>query len=305
MSSCDSDGGLLICEEDLDNLNRPYTFSAQGTKRVFTYIMTPWRHCRPAVMSLVLLAAVLLIVDISLGLHYNKLKGARLPLDDKESVSNELTKLQDTYKAAVETMKVHKKELESEKSRQTQTNWEFEHQMRRSTNYENQLVKLTKDVAALRQNFPLIKEGCRRCPPGWILMNSMCYYFPFSDINGYKTWKNAREYCQLYGGDLAVIDSKDKENSTVNYLINNLKEDSNMGFWIGLKDSNEEGTWRWTNGTILVEGYWDDGEPNNNNNGAEDCAALYRKENFFMAWKDAQCETAIKWICEKAPTSMS
>ena len=88
----------------------------------------------------------------------NKLKGAHPSLDDTESISNELTKLQDTYKAAVETMNIHKKELESEKSRQTQTNWEFEHQKRRSTNYEKQLVKLIKDVAALRQNFPLISK---------------------------------------------------------------------------------------------------------------------------------------------------
>lgn len=76
-----------------------------------------------------------------------------------------------------------------------------------------------------------------------------------------------------------------------------------MGFWIGLRDVHEEGTWRWLDGTRLVEGYWKDGEPNDVN--SEDCATVYPKENFFKAWNDNSCEVKHKWICEKAPTSMS
>lgn len=61
-------------------------------------------------------------------------------------------------------------------------------------------------------SFPLeTADGCRHCPPGWILINSVCYYFSFSESAGFKTWQKARDYCMMYGGDLAVIDSKDKE----------------------------------------------------------------------------------------------
>lgn len=38
-----------------------------------TYSLTPWRHFRAAAVSLALLAAVLLIVDISLGVHCKSL----------------------------------------------------------------------------------------------------------------------------------------------------------------------------------------------------------------------------------------
>ncbi|XP_044023305.1 perlucin-like protein isoform X2 [Siniperca chuatsi] len=216
ISGCNSDGGLntLICQEDLQDEEYPYPYSNQDRQQVSTSRMTPWRHCRLAAVSLALLAAVLLIVDISLGVHY---------------------------------------------------------------------------------------DGCRHCPPGWILMNSLCYYFSFSDNAGIKSWQKARNFCQMYGGDLAVIDTKDKENSTVNLLIHKKDPSKSLaGFWIGLRDVHEEGTWKWLDGTTLVEGYWNDGEPNDVNN--EDCAAVYPRENFFKAWNDVGCANAMKWICEKAPT---
>ncbi|XP_044023304.1 CD209 antigen-like isoform X1 [Siniperca chuatsi] len=303
ISGCNSDGGLntLICQEDLQDEEYPYPYSNQDRQQVSTSRMTPWRHCRLAAVSLALLAAVLLIVDISLGVHYNQLKDTHLTLDDTERIGNELTKLQDTYKAAIKNMTGYKKQLDSELSRQTQTNWELEHQTKRSTDYQGQFVKMNKDIAALRSHLPMINDGCRHCPPGWILMNSLCYYFSFSDNAGIKSWQKARNFCQMYGGDLAVIDTKDKENSTVNLLIHKKDPSKSLaGFWIGLRDVHEEGTWKWLDGTTLVEGYWNDGEPNDVNN--EDCAAVYPRENFFKAWNDVGCANAMKWICEKAPT---
>lgn len=60
--------------------------------------------------------------------------------------------------------------------------------------------------------FPFAPEvECRLCLPGWILLNSMCYFVPTETFLGYKTWAKAREFCQIYGGDLAVINSAEKE----------------------------------------------------------------------------------------------
>ncbi|KAM7375778.1 hypothetical protein PAMP_005550 [Pampus punctatissimus] len=296
ISGCDRGDGFnsLICEDgDQDS---------QQVSIVFN--MIPSKHLRLIAVSLMLLAAVLLVVDISLGVHYNKLTDTHLTLEDTHFLSSELIKFQDSYKNATENMKVAEKQLDREKSQQTPTNWEFEHQTKRSSDYKVQIDQIKKDIAAMTQHLAMIDDGCKNCPPGWILMNSACYYFPFSDNDGHKSWNSAREYCQIHGGDLAVIDSKDKENSTVNHLINN-KETlrSMMGFWIGLRDHHEEETWTWLDGTILVEGYWSDGEPNNVNN--EDCGAVYPKENFFKAWNDVSCSIKMKWICEKAPTFTS
>ncbi|XP_022606528.1 C-type lectin lectoxin-Phi1-like isoform X2 [Seriola dumerili] len=209
------DGGLntLICQEDLyDEEHPPSTPSKQKRVQVSMSNMALGRHAKLAAVILVLLAAVLLIVDISLGVH---------------------------------------------------------------------------------------SDGCRHCPTGWILMNMACYYFPFSVISGFKTWYKARAFCQTYGGDLIVIDSKDKENATVNLLRNNVDRSKPInGFWIGLRDVHEEGTWKWLDGTVLIEGYWNDDEPNDIDD--EDCAAVYPRENFFKAWNDVSCSATMKWICEKA-----
>lgn len=287
----------LICEEDLHNEEHPLHHQSNWhDASMFT-----GRWYRLAAVSLALLAAVLLILDIGLGVHYNKLTDTHLTLDDTERISKELGDLQDTYKAAVETMKDARKQLDSEMSRQTQTNWEFEHQTKRSSDYKSQIETITKEIETMRSHLPMISNGCKHCPAGWILMNSVCYYFPLKS-DQVKNWKESRDFCQLHGGDLIIINSQDKENFTVNFLINH-KSTPPMGFWIGLRDLHEEGTWKWWDGTFLYEGYWHDGEPNNLHE--EDCAAVYPIENFFKAWNDAGCGSRMKWICEKAPTAMS
>uniref|UniRef100_A0A3P8RNU6 C-type lectin domain-containing protein n=1 Tax=Amphiprion percula TaxID=161767 RepID=A0A3P8RNU6_AMPPE len=299
---CKFDSGFnaLICQEDLEE--HPYHQFGQGRQNVPMFNMNPGRRCRLTVVILAFLAAVLLIVDIGLGVHYNKLTDAHLTLDDTERIGKEVTTLHDTYKAAVEAIKGAKKQLDSEMGRQKQTNWEFEHQTKRSNDYEVQINKITKEIAVMRTHLPMIYDGCRHCPPGWVLMNSVCYYFPFSDSTGLKTWQNSREFCQMHGGDLAVIDTKDKQNTTVNYLMSHHDlSQQHVGYWIGLRDLQEEGTWKWLDGTELVEGYWRDGEPNDVGN--EDCAKVVVVENFFKSWNDLSCGASQKWICEKAPTS--
>lgn len=302
--SCNFDGGFdsPIYQQDLEE--HPYHQFGQGKQQASIFTVYPGRRYRLAVVTLALLAAVLLIVDISLGVHYNKLTDTHLTFDDAEHISKEVTTLHDTFKAAVETMKGAKKQLDSEMSSQKQTNWEVEHQTKRSKDYEVQIDKITKEITALRSHLPMIVDGCKYCPAGWILMNSVCYYFPFSDSFGLKSWKQARQFCQMGGGDLAIIDSKDKQNTTVNFLMNHHDFSKyNVGYWIGLSDSHEEGTWKWVDGTVLVEGYWNDGEPNNEGN--EDCAKVRVVENFFKAWNDLTCRTPQRWICEKAKTSSS
>ncbi|KAM8737851.1 uncharacterized protein AB9X84_022766 [Acanthopagrus schlegelii] len=300
----DSGFNTLICEGDMHDEGQPnysFPFSDEGMQQAPRSSMT---HHRLAPVSLLLLAVVLLMVDIGLGIHYNDLKDTHLTPEDTERISQDLTALQDTYKAAIESMNDYMKQRNMEESRQTQINWEMEHQTKRSTDYKKTVAKMTEDIASLRYHLPMTRDGCIQCPPGWILRNSMCYYFAFSKIDGLKPWPKAREFCQTHGGDLAIIDTKDKENATVTHLLRKLDPEVRQGFWMGLKNTNVKGIWKWLNGKTLVEGYWMDGEPNTIDR--EVCVAVYAKENFFMAWNDVRCDAQVlKWICEKAPTNVS
>lgn len=293
-----------ICEDDLDDEEQlPYHKFSQDKQKESMYSMNVERNHRLAAGLLGLLAVVLLMVNIGLGVYHNSLTDTHLTLDDTKSIGTEITELQETYKAALEAMKNAKKNKDAVINRQKQTQWEFEHQTRRGQEYQAQIDKITKEVERLRPHISLIGDGCKYCPPGWIMLSSMCFYFPFSDSAGLKSWQKSREYCQLQGGDLAVIDNKDKENATVTYLLSQQDLTKSLnGFWFGLKLSRTDTMWKWLDGTGLIEGYWDYGEPSNGN--TEDCASMCATENFFKAWRDNNCRTTMKWICEKTPANI-
>lgn len=133
--------------------------------------------------------------------------------------------------------------MDSELNSQKQTIWEFDHHTKRMTEYGPQIAKAKVDITVLKQHlinvgesclaiisrypnvnndfpkfylqscfFLLFSEnGCKLCPPDWIWVNSMCYLIPFTGKFGQKTWPHARSFCKQHGGDLAVLDSKDKE----------------------------------------------------------------------------------------------
>ncbi|XP_032403538.1 C-type lectin domain family 4 member M-like [Xiphophorus hellerii] len=250
--------------------------------------------------SLAALAVILLMVNIGLGVYYNKLSENNIVRD----ISGEISKLQASYDAAVQIRDEVKKQLAMEISEQQVIKWELEHQTLRGKDYEKQVETLQVDIASLKSHLPMIKEGCRHCLPGWTFMISSCYYFPFSDTFYRTSWNEARQFCRRQGGDLAIVNNREKHLGITRFLTINQdlsRQASQSGFWIGLRDVEEEGVWKWVDGTRLTDGFWNIGEPNNLNN--EDCAAVYPKSNPFMSWNDAPCNYNLKWICEMAPRS--
>lgn len=172
------------------------------------------------------------------------MKDNQLTLEDVENIRSELNNLEASYKAAFESTNNYKKQLDSELKDPTRIKWELEHQTKRNNDYQANIAKISKNIAELKYQLPKIGTShwifpkhvpllsiaievasvghlsffpvtteleCRLCLPGWVLFNSMCYFFPFETFVGYKTWTEAREFCQLYGGDLVVINSTDKE----------------------------------------------------------------------------------------------
>ncbi|XP_056249289.1 CD209 antigen-like protein E [Seriola aureovittata] len=257
---------------------------------------------RLVTVSLAVLAVILLAIDIGLGVYYSKLTGQYTITDMNE----EMTKLQAFYNSAVKSRDDAKKELAKEISEHLHTEWELDHQTKRNKGYEKDINKIQEEISAMKAHIPMIAEGCRHCLPGWTYMNSACYYIATSEALSRRPWHQARQFCINQGGDLAILDTTEK-NVAVNSLINNYHDSSRFislnGYWIGLRDIDEEGTWKWLDGRRMTEGYWNDGEPNNQDN--EDCAATYPKNNPFKSWNDAPCGYSLKWICEMAPKSGS
>lgn len=74
-------------------------------------------------------------------------------------INRELTALQATYNAVIQSRDEAKKELAKEISEQQLTKWELEHQKRRSRDYEKQTDKIQMEMAALKSHIPMLGEN--------------------------------------------------------------------------------------------------------------------------------------------------
>ncbi|KAM7008878.1 uncharacterized protein LKV04_000929 [Tautogolabrus adspersus] len=126
-----------------------------------------------------------------------------------------------------------------------------------------------------------LEEGLQ----GWIYFRGSFYYISSLE----KPWQESRADCIQRGADLMIINSKEEQDFAGRFqkLV-----------WIGLSDREEEGTWRWVDGTPLNTSYWDSREPNGVPNRDEDCTEIKRYGS-VNSWNDESCELRRFWICEK------
>ncbi|XP_026103827.1 C-type lectin domain family 17, member A-like [Carassius auratus] len=117
---------------------------------------------------------------------------------------------------------------------------------------------------------------------GWIYYQSSIYFIS-SKI---KSWSESRRYCTEKGADLIIINNREEQD-----FVKKISADAKV--WIGLTDSDVEGTWKWVDGSTLTSGFWYPREPNGHIR--EDCTL-----NDSSGWADYPCSDNYKWICEKS-----
>ncbi|KAJ8358300.1 hypothetical protein AAFF_G00015880 [Aldrovandia affinis] len=156
--------------------------------------------------------------------------------------------------------------------------------------------QLQRDFDAVVVKFPVLdqycplrsqKRVCRPCPEGWEQRNSECYYFSTED----KNWNDSRSACLKQGADLVIIETEEEQD----FIYKHTGEDV---YWIGLSDSETEGTWLWVDGTPLQKDktFWVTGEPDDYG-GSEDCAAALRWR-LGDGWVDFPCHRDWRSVCE-------
>ncbi len=101
-----------------------------------------------------------------------------------------------------------------------------------------------------------------------------------------RSWQQARDYCRSLGGDLASIHSEEERVCASRALAS--VGSAGLGAWIGLFEDQQEGSWRWSDGTTTNFTPWLAGEPNNDSSGPNDCAHMWRDRAF--AWNDIPCD---------------
>ncbi|XP_052441462.1 CD209 antigen-like protein E [Carassius gibelio] len=96
---------------------------------------------------------------------------------------------------------------------------------------------------------------------GWKCHQSSLYFFSSEK----KNWNESRRYCREREADLIIINNREEQDFVKNIC-------GSDHFWIGLTDVEEEGRWKWVDGSNsnITSGFWAPKEPNNQGN--EDCA---------------------------------
>ncbi|KAK0130673.1 C-type lectin domain family 4 member M [Merluccius polli] len=267
-----------------------------------------------------LLNIVLLVTAVVLGIYCSKSKEGYLqPLQNSEHVHHilELNYLRqnhsDVIKATVEaekTLKLEagknegiKQQLEKQKGFNDGLQSQIETVRAEKTKLladklnwgEMELENLVNDTFVSAD----VGKSCGRCPEGWVLLNTTCYFFSnfLTDMTK-KNWIDSRTDCLQRKADLVVIDSWE-EQLLLNDNLPRFKASVwwSNGFWIGMTEISEDNTWVWINNVTQTSPfYWVTGEPNRSD---ENCAAFYPAADATQTWYDGRCHGhEFYWICE-------
>ncbi|XP_047460838.1 CD209 antigen-like protein E isoform X2 [Mugil cephalus] len=151
---------------------------------------------------------------------------------------------------------------------------------------------------------PELNEPCHICEAGWEKHGEQCYYFSTNK----STWNQSRDECRGRGGELVKIDSREEQKFLERRLRDKMTEAEDK-FWIGLTDSQTEGTWLWVDGSALTTDtsliFWAKNEPDNwegKDPEGEDCVRMGERGGApdLKCWFDQSCEVHDKSICEKS-----
>ena len=115
---------------------------------------------------------------------------------------------------------------------------------------------------------------------------------------GSQSWQKSQEFCQNWGGNLAMHGMKTRDNRKK--LIQKLLI-KNIWFWVGANDIASEGNWIWINGerASRSELIWMSGQPSNGHN--EDCVDMdgFPSRSTVGLAHDAPCSLLLQGLCEK------
>ncbi|XP_053713142.1 CD209 antigen-like protein E isoform X2 [Synchiropus splendidus] len=120
---------------------------------------------------------------------------------------------------------------------------------------------------------------------GWLYFRTSLYYV--SPVQ--KSWFDSRNFCVERGADLVVINSREEQEFTNQFV---------RITWIGLSQQQDNGQWVWVDGTLLTRSFWSPGEPNDFEGIEENCTEIC-EHSIEKSWNDAPCQQTNFWICEK------
>ncbi|XP_065260028.1 C-type lectin-like isoform X1 [Emys orbicularis] len=133
------------------------------------------------------------------------------------------------------------------------------------------------------------------CPGCWLPFHDSCYQY----VSQGKNWMEAEAECQQHwpGAHLASIHSAEEKNMLAHYIKGDAPKKNHV--WIGLSNSKQDQSWRWSDESPFSFRAWEKGQPNNFV-GNEHCTVLFHDTD-FQKWHDFPCEARFSFICKRKP----
>ncbi|XP_077098900.1 uncharacterized protein LOC143750007 isoform X11 [Siphateles boraxobius] len=111
----------------------------------------------------------------------------------------------------------------------------------KSTNYTEERDQLLTNNTRLTEE----RDQLWLFTGGWTYYKSSFYYMPSEK----KSWTESRRDCRERGADLIIINNKEEQ---VSDFVKNMTGSAIV--WIGLTDSDVDGTWKWVDESTLTSG---------------------------------------------------
>ncbi|KAK9976468.1 hypothetical protein ABG768_021673 [Culter alburnus] len=211
------------------------------------------RSSRAAAVCLVLLCVLLLTAVIVLGVYIHT-KSTNYT-EEKNQLLNMITNLTEERDQLLTNIT----NLTEERDVLSSNNSDLVKQRNQLNQEKNELLKMD----------------------GWVY-----YQYSFYIISSEKrSWTESRRYCTDRGADLIIINNKAEQDFIKKMFCSEV--------WIGLTDSDVEGSWKWVDGSTQTSGFWASEEPGGHRR--ENCA-LTREPG----WADYPCNDKFQCICEKS-----
>ncbi|XP_047670448.1 CD209 antigen-like protein E [Tachysurus fulvidraco] len=234
---------------------------------------SPGEKCyRLTTVCLLLMCFLLLTAITVLWIKLSILNTEKAKL---ETSHNNLTKEKDQLQTSYSNLTKERDQLQTSYSYLTKERDQLQSSY---SNLAKERDQLHKQINGFQTLSSLYSEG-------WRYFGFHIYYISTET----KDWSRSRQDCIRRGADLVIINSKEEQEFLAKML-------GSKRAWIGLSDRDEEGVWKWVDGTPLTTAFWHSEEPNDS--GGEDCAEISDKQGNIM-WNDLPCSANIILVCEK------
>ncbi|CAG0904053.1 unnamed protein product [Darwinula stevensoni] len=124
------------------------------------------------------------------------------------------------------------------------------------------------------------------------MITDQIHFIKFPNV--IQNYTTARTTCKADGMGRLIMD--DKGQAWHNWIWQYVypKMGGTNGMWLGIDDSQQEGAWKWNDGTTLSTSFWNSGEPNGGT--VENCISIWRP--FSGKWIDYSCPQQEWVLCE-------